>query len=96
MQIRTILYQYIKTLIKHVCLLNFTYELLIINFRKVISNQPRIQGTFRNKIVVLLIGKIFALSQNLGNKAKPHDHDHQGTFVPKSTLGTRLISTLDN
>ena len=26
MQIRTILYQYIKTLIKHVFLLNFTYE----------------------------------------------------------------------
>ena len=30
MQIRTILYQYIKTLIKHVFLLNFTYELLMI------------------------------------------------------------------
>ena len=29
MQIRTILYQYIKTLIKHVFLLNFTYELLM-------------------------------------------------------------------
>ena len=29
MQIRTILYQYIKTLIKHVFLLNFTYELLV-------------------------------------------------------------------
>ena len=28
MQIRTILYQCIKTLIKHVFLLNFTYELL--------------------------------------------------------------------
>ena len=27
MQIRTILYQYIKTLIKHVFLLNFTHEL---------------------------------------------------------------------
>ena len=27
MQIRTILYQYIKTLIKHVFLLNFIYEL---------------------------------------------------------------------
>ena len=26
MQIRTILYQYIKTLIKHVFLLNFTYD----------------------------------------------------------------------
>ena len=33
MQIRTILYQYIRTLIKHVFLLNFTYELLI-SFRK--------------------------------------------------------------
>ena len=30
MQIRTILYQYIKTLIKHVFLLNFTYELLMV------------------------------------------------------------------
>ena len=30
MLIRTILYQYIKTLIKHVFLLNFTYELLMI------------------------------------------------------------------
>ena len=30
MQIRTILYQYIKTLIKHVFLLNFTHELYII------------------------------------------------------------------
>ena len=29
MQILTILYQYIKTLIKHVFLLNFTYELLM-------------------------------------------------------------------
>ena len=29
MQIRTILYQYIKTLFKHVFLLNFTYELLM-------------------------------------------------------------------
>ena len=29
MQIRTILYQYIKTLIKHEFLLNFTYELLM-------------------------------------------------------------------
>ena len=29
MQIRTILYQYTKTLIKHVFLLNFTYELLM-------------------------------------------------------------------
>ena len=29
MQIRTIPYQYIKTLIKHVFLLNFTYELLM-------------------------------------------------------------------
>ena len=29
MQIRTILYQYIKTLIKHVFLLNFTHELLM-------------------------------------------------------------------
>ena len=29
MQIRTILYQYIKTLIKHVFLLNFSYELLM-------------------------------------------------------------------
>ena len=34
MQIRTILYQYIKTLIKHVFLLNFTYELLM-SFRMV-------------------------------------------------------------
>ena len=33
MQIRTILYQYIKTLIKHVFLLNFTHELLM-SFRK--------------------------------------------------------------
>ena len=30
MQIRTILYQYIKILIKRVFLLNFTYELLMI------------------------------------------------------------------
>ena len=29
MQIRTILYQYIKTLIKHVFLLNFTHKLLM-------------------------------------------------------------------
>ena len=29
MQIRTILYQYIKTLIKYVFLLNFTHELLM-------------------------------------------------------------------
>ena len=36
MQIRTILYQYIKTLIKHVFLLNFTYELLM-SFRKILS-----------------------------------------------------------
>ena len=36
MQIRTILYQYIKTLIKHVFLLNFTYELLM-SFRNMIK-----------------------------------------------------------
>ena len=41
MQIRTILYQYIKTLIKHVFLLNFTYELLM---------------SFRSKSKVLLVG----------------------------------------
>ena len=35
MQIRTILYQYIKTLIKHVFLLNFTYELLM-SFRSTV------------------------------------------------------------
>ena len=34
MQIRTILYQYIKTLIKHVFLLNVTYELLM-SFRNI-------------------------------------------------------------
>ena len=34
MQIRTILYQYIKTLIKHVFLLNFTHELLM-SFRMI-------------------------------------------------------------
>ena len=37
MQIRTILYQYIKTLIKHVFLLNFTYELLM-SFRIKLKN----------------------------------------------------------
>ena len=35
MQIRTILYQYIKTLIKNVFLLNFTYELLM-SFRSTV------------------------------------------------------------
>ena len=35
MQIRTILYQYIRTLIKHVFLLNFTHELLM-SFRSTI------------------------------------------------------------
>ena len=34
MQIRTILYQYIETLIKHVFLLNFTHELLM-SFRNI-------------------------------------------------------------
>ena len=38
MQIRTILYQYIKTLIKHVFLLNFTYELLM-SFRNNFKTQ---------------------------------------------------------
>ena len=38
MLIRTILYQYIKTLIKHVFLLNFTYELLM-SFRIVYIDQ---------------------------------------------------------
>ena len=37
MQIRTILYQHIKTLIKHVFLLNFTYELLM-SSRSLIKN----------------------------------------------------------
>ena len=37
MQIRTILYQYIKTLIKHVFLLNFTHELLM-SFRMTCKN----------------------------------------------------------
>ena len=36
MQIRKILYQYIKTLIKHVFLLNFTYELLM-SFRNIFT-----------------------------------------------------------
>ena len=40
MQIRTILYQYIKTLTKHVFLLNFTYELLM-SFRMIFSIQSR-------------------------------------------------------
>ena len=40
MQIRTILYQYIKTLIKQVFLLNFTYELLM---------------SFRNMYIVVII-----------------------------------------
>ena len=35
MQIRTILYQHIKTRIKHVFLLNFTYELLT-SFRRIV------------------------------------------------------------
>ena len=43
MQIRTILYQYIKTLIKHVFLLNFTYELLV---------------SFRNCFIVTLKSEI--------------------------------------
>ena len=42
MQIRTILYQYIKTLIKHVFLLNFTYELLM-SFRKSFKTVERIE-----------------------------------------------------
>ena len=33
------------------------------------------------------------IAQNPGNKAKPRDHDPQGTSVPKSTLGTRLDSS---
>ena len=36
MQIRTILYQYIKTLIKHVFVLNFTHELLM-SFRSILT-----------------------------------------------------------
>ena len=42
MQIRTILYQYIKTLIKHVFLLNFTYELFM-SFRKTLTNAVQIK-----------------------------------------------------
>ena len=38
MQIKTILYQYVKTLIKHVFRLNFTHELLM-SFR-----QAAVQG----------------------------------------------------
>ena len=44
MQIRTILYQYIKALIKHVFLLNFTYELLM---------------SFRSKYKISVEGKFF-------------------------------------
>ena len=34
------------------------------------------------------------IAQNLGNKAKPRDHNPpESTFVPKSTLGTRVDST---
>ena len=40
MQIRTILYQYKKTLIKHVFLLNFTHELLM-SFRSVYKMSGR-------------------------------------------------------
>ena len=36
----------------------------------------------------------YLIGQNLGNKAKPRDHDPLGTFVPKSTLGTRLATPL--
>ena len=43
MQIGTILYQYITTLIKHVFLLHFTYELLM-SFR----------STFRETVVIKL------------------------------------------
>ena len=48
MQIRTILYQYIKTLIKHVFLLNFTFEIKI----KVSA------GTFSRAILTALFRQI--------------------------------------
>ena len=44
MEIRTILYQYIKTLIKHVFLLNFTHELLM-SFRMLIQ-KPLVAPVF--------------------------------------------------
>ena len=52
MQTRTILYQYIKTLIKHVFLLNFTYELLM-SFRMVF-----LKPTFKNRLYVLRVSVI--------------------------------------
>ena len=56
MQIRTILYQYIKTLIKHVFLLNFTYELLMrnccINPHMISENISNIYKKFLNNVHV--------------------------------------------
>ena len=58
MQMRTILYQYIKTLIKHVFLLNFTHALLmileiLINLRSCLTNMLE----FFVKLVRSLSGK---------------------------------------
>ena len=58
MQIRTILYQYIKTLIKHVFHSNFTYELLMscrnccINPDMISENISNIYKKFLNNVHV--------------------------------------------
>ena len=54
MQIRTILYQYIKTLIKHVFLLNFTHELLM-SFRML---NRVVNLSMKKMSFVLLISRI--------------------------------------
>ena len=54
MQIRAILYQYIKTLIKHVFLLNFTHELLM-SFRML---NRVVNLSMKKMSFVLLISRI--------------------------------------
>ena len=58
MQIRTILYQYTKTLIKHVFLLNFTYELLMSfksNYKS--SDHSQVFIWFRDSAFRVVIGR---------------------------------------
>ena len=61
MQIRTILYQYIKTLIKHVFLLNFTYECTLEWY---INGHQTLNGSHMSQI----LGNSFCQSSFYGKK----------------------------
>ena len=81
MQIRTILYQYIKTLIKHVFLLDFTYELLMSFRNSNIEMTP--QTVFVSTMEQYLSQEIFYkcwVKKNLGLSWAPQ-HLCENSFI---------------